>query len=121
MPYALPEKWQVGTVRGEFAWFLILMTVVVALASWGAVAALAAGNVLGGVVATTVAAFCVLGFGVVFDRPGGQRGVPDMINAVVLSTARIRPSDSWVHFFRSAARAAGPQSGSPWRVCWVRR
>jgi len=42
------------------------------------------------------------GLGVSYQREGTNRGMPHLINAVVLTRARVRPPDSWVHFFREA-------------------
>jgi hypothetical protein len=65
-----------------------------------AVSAVLRADVGGGIIWTALFAAVGLGVGVGFERTGGETGLPHLLNAVVLSTAEVRPPDSWIHFFR---------------------
>ncbi|SDG90423.1 hypothetical protein [Microbacterium sp. 77mftsu3.1] len=104
-PYPLPKDWRVGTPTRIRPWTVVIYSLVVL----GSAAALAFAVLGGNVGAATwwvlVFAGATLGFGVHFERAGGERGMPELLNAVALTRAEKRPPDSWVHFFRE--RGAG--------------
>lgn len=102
VPYPLPEKWQLTAARPTRWWWVVLWCAVGGAAAAFALFGLVQGDPVRGFVGTLC--FGVIGtvLGVTYIRYGGERGMPQLLNAVVLTRALVRPPDSWVHFFREA-------------------
>jgi hypothetical protein len=102
-PYPLPPGWSLRPARPRSrrtTGVLVASCLVLAAALWGAVAAeqtlLAMGVALVFLVVLAVVAFGA-------ERAGGERALPEFINALALTRAETRPADSWVSFFRQRA------------------
>lgn len=82
-------------------WVVLWLGIALGLATFAAVGFLQ-GDIGRGFVCTLL--FGVIGvvLGVTYVRYGGERGMPQLLNAVVLTRALVRPPDSWIHFFREA-------------------
>lgn len=102
LPYPLPDMWQMRAAKPLGPWAAGLWMLLAAALAAGAVAMLQRGDFLGGTLLTVIAACVTLGVAVTGKHAGAERGMPRLINAVVLTTARVRPADSWIHFFREA-------------------
>lgn len=111
LPYALPAGWTVHSapvVRRWPAWFWSAVVLGLAIAAGNAVFR---GEVGWSILFTALFGAGAAALGVSYQRAGSERGLPRMINAVVLTRARVRPPDSWIHFFREA----GP---TRWLTFW---
>ena len=107
LPYRRPEAWKLHASQLVRRWPAVLWAVVaVALAGLMLTAVIRA-DIGWGILFTVLFGAIGAGLGVSYQRSGAERGVPLLINAVVLSRARVRPPDSWIHFFREAGRAVG--------------
>lgn len=104
-PYPLPEDWRVGTPARIRAWTVVAYSVVVLASGVSVVFAVLADDVGSATWRAFVFLAATAGFGVHFERAGGERDLPELLNAVALTRAKERPRDSWVHFFRE--RGAG--------------
>lgn len=102
LPYRLPDAWQVTAAKPLGPWAAVLWMLVAITVAAGAVARLLHGDFIFGTVLALVAACVAVVVGVTVKHAGGERGMPRFINAVALSNARVRPPDSWIHFFREA-------------------
>ena len=102
LPYPLPDAWQMTAAKPLRPWAAGLWMLAATAVAAGAVAQLLRGDFVAGTILAVVAACVAMVVGVTVKYAGGERGMPRFINAVVLSTARVRPPDSWIHFFRSA-------------------
>ncbi|MFB2554622.1 hypothetical protein [Herbiconiux liangxiaofengii] len=100
LPYPLPPRWRIVAAKRARPWqgaFGAAVTLALAAVSFWAVAR---GDLAGAVIWSVMFAAVGLVTGVAFARSGDESGLPAMINSVALSKARVRPVDSWVHFFR---------------------
>jgi len=104
-PYPLPDDWRVGVPTRIRPWTVVAYSLVVALSGAAAVVAVLEGDAGSATWRTFAFVAATAGFGVHFERAGAERGMPELLNAVVLTRAKERPRDSWVHFFRE--RGAG--------------
>lgn len=110
LPYPLPPAWKMQPALTRRWPALIWAAIAVALGAT-AIGANVAGDFGSGILQGALAGAVGAGVGVSYQRSGGERGVPLLLNAVVLSRARVRPPDSWIHFFHEA----GP---SKWLTAW---
>lgn len=111
-PYPLPSGWNLRPARPRSRLITsVLVACCLALSSalWGAV--VGEQTVLG-----TIVALVLLGFLAVVavggERAGGERALPEFVNALALTRAETRPADSWVSFFRQRAP-------SLWSCLWL--
>nr|WP_157127061.1 hypothetical protein [Cnuibacter physcomitrellae] len=101
-PYALPDQWRTTAVKPVRVWLAVLWAIVALVFAVLAAAAVLKGDVWGGLIFTLLFAAVGLGVGVGYEHAGDERGMPVLLNAITLTRARVRPPDSWVHFFREA-------------------
>ncbi|MFG6445023.1 hypothetical protein ACFXQA_07075 [Microbacterium sp. P07] len=99
-PYPLPERWRMSAAKPIRRGVAVAWIVVALAFAGGAFAALLREDIGGAIVFTALFAAVGLGVGVGYQHAGAERGLPRFINAVTLSQARVRPPDSWIHFFR---------------------
>lgn len=104
-PYPLPEDWRVGIPARIRPWTVVAYSVVVIVSATASVVAVLADDIGSATWRAFVFLAATAGFGVHFERAGGERDLPELVNAVALTRAKERPRDSWVHFFRE--RGAG--------------
>lgn len=111
-PYPLPPGWNLRPARPRprlLTSVLVVCCLALSVALWGAV--VGEQTVLG-----TIVALVLLGFLAVVavggERAGGERALPEFVNALALTRAETRPVDSWVSFFRQRAP-------SLWSCLWL--
>ena len=102
MPYPLPAEWKLHESQLTRRWPAVVWSVIAV----GLAAGMVASSLVGPIGASILLAFLFgsvgAGLGVSYQREGASRGMPQLLNAVVLTRARVRPPDSWVHFFQEA-------------------
>lgn len=99
-PYALPDKWRTTAVKPVRVWLAVLWAIVALAFAVLAAAAVLRGDIGLGLLFTLLFAAVGLGVGVAYEHAGDERGMPVLLNAITLTKARVRPPDSWIHFFR---------------------
>ena len=102
LPYPLPGEWRLHESQLTRRWPAIVWSVIAVGLASGMVAANVAAVVGSAILLAFLFGAVGAGLGVSYQREGTNRGMPHLINAVVLTRARVRPPDSWVHFFREA-------------------
>lgn len=100
LPYPLPAGWKVQETQLRRRWPVVLWAAVAAALAVGMVGANLDGAVFAAALYAGFFAAVLAGLGVSYQRAGTERGLPLLLNAVVLGRARTRPEDSWIHFFR---------------------
>ena len=111
-PYPLPSGWNLRPARPRSrlgTGLLVASCLALAVLLWGAI-------VTGQTILAMIAALVLLGFIAVVavggERAGGERALPEFVNALALTRAETRPVDSWVSFFRQRAT-------SLWSCLWL--
>ncbi|CAN5378759.1 hypothetical protein BH10ACT7_BH10ACT7_03000 [soil metagenome] len=102
LPYPLPEAWKLQDAPLVRRWPAFFWAVVAIALAVLMIAAAIRGDVGWGILFSALFGAVGAGLGVSYERAGAERGLPLLINAVVLTRARVRPPDSWIHFFREA-------------------
>lgn len=110
--YPLPPGWRATSARRTRRWMLP-----VAIAAWilvlaATAAALGSDAIVAAGVGALVLVALTIWIAVVDERSGDERSLPELINAVTLTTAEVAPTDSWVYFFRQKA-------WSVWSGLWL--
>lgn len=100
VPYPLPADWPIAAIPPGRPVRLAIGVALAAAAAVVAVFFLRAGE--WGIGAWVTAGACIVlsVLGITGDGSAAARGVPEMLNAVVLTRAEHHPADSWIHFFR---------------------
>lgn len=111
VPYPLPDGWRTADSTRPGRWRVVVGVVVAAALLLRIGAELWEGDVWWAAVLTGAFVMVTAVIAVLRERGGGERGLPHLVNAVVLTRAVERPDDSWVHFFREK----GP---SLWLASW---
>ena len=102
LPYPLPGEWRLHESQLTRRWPAILWSLIAVALAGGMLAANLAAETGAAILLAFLFGAVGAGLGVSYQREGANRGMPHLINAVVLTRARVRPPDSWVHFFREA-------------------
>ncbi|MGV8885509.1 MAG: hypothetical protein ACOH1T_07970 [Microbacteriaceae bacterium] len=100
LPYPLPPEWQMHAAKRAPVWMAALGVTGTFVFATAAYSAAARGDLRDLMVWALFFAGIGLATSVAFQRTGGERRLPAMINAIALSRAIERPVDSWIHFFR---------------------
>jgi hypothetical protein len=117
LPYSLPDDWQLHETQLTRRWPVVVWSLIaVALAVAMAVAnlendvgsAILYASLFGGIVAA---------LGVSYQRAGTERGLPHLINAIVLTRATVRPPDRGCTSFAMRDQVGGRPSASRPRDC----
>ena len=99
MPYPLPETWRLHDTQLKRRWPAVLWVVIAIALEVAMVGANLSGSIGQGILLATSFGAVGAALGVSYQRAGAERGLPHMLNAIVLTRATARPPDSWIHFF----------------------
>jgi len=99
LPYPLPEHWQLHDTQLRRRWPVVIWVLVATALAVAMVAANLSGSIDRGILLAASFGAVTAALGVSYQRAGAERGLPLLMNAVVLSRATERPPDSWIHFF----------------------
>ena len=99
LPYPLPEHWQLHETQLKRRWPAVIWVLVGVALSVAMVGANLSGAIGQGILLAASVGAVGAGLGVSYQRAGAERGLPQLMNAIVLTRATVRPPDSWIHFF----------------------
>ena len=99
LPYPLPENWRLHETQMKRRWPAVFWSIVAVGLGIAMFGANLRGDIGGGILFASLFGAIGAALGVAYSRSGAERGLPLLLNAIVLTRAKVRPPDSWVHFF----------------------